>query len=132
MADEITTVAALEAAYPQLVGQIRTTASETATTTERSRIQKILQRVPAGCETIAQACAFTAPVSASDAIEQMWEHQQTQGAAALQQHRNDAPAPVTPAAPEQTREQRASSLSPALQQQNEERTRQRALLRTVR
>lgn len=107
--DDITTVAALEAAYSQLVGQIRKEAGEAAVSAalapaiaeaqaaERTRIQKIMQRVPAGCEAIARECAYEKPVPASEAIERMWEHQATQGAAALQNHRDDAPAPLAPA-----------------------------------
>lgn len=59
----ITTVSDLEAAYPDLVSQIRNSATES----ERSRIKSIMDSAPKGYESIVEDAMFTNPVDAGQA-----------------------------------------------------------------
>ena len=59
----ITTVSDLEATYPDLVNQIRTSAAEN----ERTRIKSIMDNAPAGYEDIVEDAAFKNPVDAGTA-----------------------------------------------------------------
>lgn len=61
--DTIKTVSDLEAAYPDLVSQIRNSATEN----ERSRIKAIMDSAPKGFEKIVEDAMFTNPVDAGQA-----------------------------------------------------------------
>lgn len=58
--EKITTASALEAAYPELVNQIRTE----AVNGERARIKGIMDTAPAGYEAIVEDALFKTPVDA--------------------------------------------------------------------
>ena len=60
MDEKIKTVPALEAAYPDLVNQIRTE----AVNEERERIKGIMDTAPAGYESIVEDALFKTPVDA--------------------------------------------------------------------
>ena len=60
MDEQIKTVSALEAAYPDLVSQIRTE----AVNGERERIKGIMDTAPAGYESIVEDALFKNPVDA--------------------------------------------------------------------
>lgn len=60
MDEQIKTVPALEAKYPDLVNQIRTE----AVNSERERIKSIMDTAPAGYESIVEDALFKTPVDA--------------------------------------------------------------------
>lgn len=72
----INTVSALEAAYPDLVNQVRTE----AVNNERSRIKAIMDNVPAGYESIVEDAMFTNPVDAGQVALRIMAAQKAAGA----------------------------------------------------
>lgn len=71
----ITSVSDLEAAYPDLCGQIR----DEATKQERGRIKDIMDNVPAGYESIVQEALFTKPVDAGQVALRIMAQQKAAG-----------------------------------------------------
>lgn len=82
----ITTVSALEAAYPNLVDQVRTD----ATNKERNRIKAIMDNVPAGYENIVEDAMFANPVDAGQVALRIMAAQKAAGAAQLDAAKADA------------------------------------------
>ena len=84
--DEITTVEALRAAYPDLCNQIE----NAAIMAERQRIHDIDDAVMEGCEDLATNAKYTNPVSASAFAMSALKHIKGAGLTQLQNLRNDS------------------------------------------
>lgn len=82
----ITSVSDLEAAYPDLCGQIR----DAATQKERGRIKDILDNVPAGYDNIVQEALFTKPVDAGQVALRIMAQQKAAGGQYLAGIQTDA------------------------------------------
>lgn len=88
---------------PELLAQLHSDAakvSESATSAERVRIQKILDFAPAGFDKEVHEMCFVTPVSSADAAEKFLFLAKERGTSLLVAMRSDAPAPVVPAAPD--------------------------------
>jgi ATP-dependent protease ClpP protease subunit len=83
MAQEIKTVDDLRGAYPALVDQIEQAAAQTATNTERQRIQNIEEMALPGSEEVTNEAKFTKPISASDYAVAMVKNAKSKGASYL-------------------------------------------------
>ena len=116
--DEITTVEALRAAYPDLCNQIATNAA----TEERQRIHDIDDAMMEGCEELANDAKYTNPVSASAYAMNALKHIRETGRAQLQGMRDDArnsgagkvPGAVPPAGPQAKADSKKDDLMDAL------------------
>lgn len=86
--ETITTVSALETAYPDLVAQIRNSAAEG----ERNRIKSIMDSAPKGFEKIVEDAMFTNPVDAGQAALNIIKAQKQAGIQAWGGMENDAQA----------------------------------------
>lgn len=88
MDEKINTVPALEAAYPDLVNQIRTE----AVNGERERIKGIMDTAPAGYESIVEDALFKTPVDAGQVALKIVAEQKKAGAKYLAAVAKDAAA----------------------------------------
>ena len=88
MDEKIKTVPALEAAYPDLVNQIRTE----AVNSERERIKSIMDTAPAGYESIVEDALFKNPVDAGQVALKIVAEQKKAGAKYLAAVAKDAEA----------------------------------------
>ena len=88
MDEKINTVPALEAAYPDLVNQIRTE----AVNSERERIKSIMDTAPAGYESIVEDALFKNPVDAGQVALKIVAAQKQAGAKHLAAAAKDAAA----------------------------------------
>lgn len=88
MDEKINTVPALEAAYPDLVNQIRTE----AVNGERERIKGIMDTAPAGYESIVEDALFKTPVDAGQVALKIVAEQKKAGAKYLAAVAKDAEA----------------------------------------
>lgn len=86
--EKITTASALEAAYPELVNQIRTE----AVNGERERIKGIMDTAPAGYESIVEDALFKTPVDAGQVALKIVAAQKQAGAKYLAAVAKDAAA----------------------------------------
>ena len=88
MDEQIKTVPALEAKYPDLVNQIRTE----AVNSERERIKSIMDTAPAGYESIVEDALFKTPVDAGQVALKIVAEQKKAGAKYLAAVAKDAEA----------------------------------------
>ena len=88
MDEQIKTVPALEAKYPDLVNQIRTE----AVNSERERIKSIMDTAPAGYESIVEDALFKTPVDAGQVALKIVAEQKKAGAKYLAAVAKDAAA----------------------------------------
>ena len=88
MDEQIKTVPALEAKYPDLVNQIRTE----AVNSERERIKSIMDTAPAGYESIVEDALFKTPVDAGQVALKIVAAQKQAGAKYLAAVAKDAAA----------------------------------------
>ena len=88
MDEQIKTVPALEAKYPDLVNQIRTE----AVNSERERIESIMDTAPAGYESIVEDALFKTPVDAGQVALKIVAEQKKAGAKYLAAVAKDAAA----------------------------------------
>ncbi len=86
--EKITTASALEAAYPELVNQIRTE----AVNGERARIKGIMDTAPAGYESIVEDALFKTPVDAGQVALKIVAAMKQTGAQHLAGVKDDAAA----------------------------------------
>lgn len=86
---EIKTVEELEKAYPELVNQIRSAASDSGAAAERARIKAIEETAPDGFGDIVDAAKFSAPISAEAMAVQILAAQKKQGGKFLADRETD-------------------------------------------
>jgi signal peptide peptidase SppA len=102
-AGAITTAQALEAAYPQLVKEIRDQAHSTGAQAERERIQAVRAQSLPGHEALIDKLAFDGQTSGPEAAAAVLAAERSVRQAAVQAHHRDAPAPApASAAPSDT------------------------------
>lgn len=87
---DIKTVDDLRTAYPTLVDQIEQAAREAATNAERQRIRDLEEMALTGSEKLLAEAKYDKPMSAEDFAKAIVKNAKTQGAAYLEQVKQDA------------------------------------------